>query len=110
MESIVREIARELKESQVPDKYRPISFEEYLKMVFEDPRLVRNAYQRLYDMILSHGTHIVKVHDKEVIGSCASPTVGSSTAKSCSSSKKSFSMIFCMPPKSTSSSPRRTRA
>jgi serine protein kinase len=67
MESIVREIARELKESQVPDKYRPISFEEYLKMVFEDPRLVRNAYQRLYDMILSHGTHIVKVHDKEVI-------------------------------------------
>jgi serine protein kinase len=36
-------------------------------MVFEDPRLVRNAYQRLYDMILSHGTHIVKVHDKEVI-------------------------------------------
>jgi serine protein kinase len=67
MESIVREIARELKESQVPDKYRPISFEEYLKMVFEDPRLVRNAYQRIYDMILSHGTHIVKVHDKEVI-------------------------------------------
>jgi serine protein kinase len=67
MESIVREITRELKESQVPDKYRPISFEEYLKMVFEDPRLVRNAYQRLYDMILSHGTHIVKVHDKEVI-------------------------------------------
>jgi serine protein kinase len=67
MESIVREIARELKESQVSDKYRPISFEEYLKMVFEDPRLVRNAYQRLYDMILSHGTHIVKVHEKEVI-------------------------------------------
>jgi serine protein kinase len=67
VESIVREITREIKESQVRDKYRPIPFDEYLKMVFEDPRLVRNAYQRLYDMILSHGTHIAKVHDKEVI-------------------------------------------
>ncbi|MCS6936663.1 MAG: serine protein kinase [Candidatus Bipolaricaulota bacterium] len=67
MESIVRELAREIREKQVRDKYRPIPFSEYLEMVFDDPRLVRNAYQRLYDMILSHGTHIAKVHDKEVI-------------------------------------------
>lgn len=67
MESIVRELARELKESQVRDKYRPIAFSEYLEMALADPRLVRNAYQRLYDMILSHGTHIAKVQDKEVI-------------------------------------------
>ncbi|MBI1743264.1 serine protein kinase [Candidatus Acetothermia bacterium] len=67
MESLMREIAREYKDEQVKDKYKPISFEEYLQMVMEDPRLVRNAYQRLYDMILSHGTRIVKVHDKESV-------------------------------------------
>ena len=32
------------------------SFDEYLDMVVKDPRITRNAYQRLYDMILSHGT------------------------------------------------------
>lgn len=67
MESLMREIAREYKDEQVKDKYKPISFEEYLQMVMEDPRLVRNAYQRLYDTILSHGTRIVKVHDKESV-------------------------------------------
>jgi len=32
------------------------SFAEYLKLVQLNPELVRNAFQRLYDMILSHGT------------------------------------------------------
>ncbi|MCZ7605116.1 MAG: serine protein kinase [Planctomycetota bacterium] len=32
------------------------SFNDYLKMVFDDPRIVRNAHQRVYDMILSHGS------------------------------------------------------
>ncbi|MCA8912793.1 MAG: hypothetical protein KDB82_13905, partial [Planctomycetes bacterium] len=32
------------------------SFNDYLKMVVEDPRIVRNAHQRMYDMILSHGS------------------------------------------------------
>jgi serine protein kinase len=31
------------------------SFEEYLRMVRENPRITRTAFQRLYDMILSHG-------------------------------------------------------
>ena len=31
-------------------------FEEYLELVRKDPRVTRTAYQRLYDMILSHGT------------------------------------------------------
>src|SRR5437868_9136824 len=31
------------------------SFEEYLKMVRENPRITRTAFQRMYDMILSHG-------------------------------------------------------
>ncbi|MFT7486589.1 MAG: serine protein kinase, partial [Candidatus Paceibacteria bacterium] len=32
------------------------SFEEYLQLVDENPLLIRNAWQRLYDMIRSHGS------------------------------------------------------
>ncbi len=32
------------------------TFEEYLDIVRQQPKVTRNAYQRLYDMILSHGT------------------------------------------------------
>jgi serine protein kinase len=31
------------------------SFEDYLDIVRKTPRVTRNAYQRLYDMVLSHG-------------------------------------------------------
>ncbi len=31
------------------------SFEEYLNIVHDDPRVARSAFQRLYDMIISHG-------------------------------------------------------
>lgn len=31
------------------------TFEEYLEIVREHPEVTRTAYQRLYDMILSHG-------------------------------------------------------
>ena len=31
------------------------SFEEYLGVVKSQPQVTRNAYQRLYDMVLSHG-------------------------------------------------------
>ncbi|MBX3458666.1 MAG: serine protein kinase [Planctomycetes bacterium] len=32
------------------------SFNDYLKLVMDDPRVARNAHQRVYDMVLSHGT------------------------------------------------------
>jgi serine protein kinase len=32
------------------------SFEEYLAIVRKQPKVTRNAYQRLYDMVLSHGS------------------------------------------------------
>ncbi len=32
------------------------SFEEYLNIVREKPSVTRNAYQRLYDMVISYGT------------------------------------------------------
>mgnify|MGYP000854749106 CR=1 FL=1 len=35
------------------------TFQDYLELVNKNPAVVRNAYQRLYDMILSHGTEEV---------------------------------------------------
>lgn len=32
------------------------SFDEYLDIVYSNPRTPRNAYQRLFDMVMSHGT------------------------------------------------------
>src|SRR5580658_297475 len=44
---------------QSPEEYQELhwegSFEDYLRMVQESPRITRNAFQRIYDMILSHG-------------------------------------------------------
>ena len=32
------------------------SFEEYLNLVEDQPKITRNSYQRMYDMITSYGT------------------------------------------------------
>lgn len=32
------------------------SFQDYVNLVVNNPKITRNAYQRLYDMIVSHGT------------------------------------------------------
>jgi len=36
------------------------SFENYLDMVRQNPKITRTAYQRLYDMVLSYGTYPVE--------------------------------------------------
>ena len=41
------------------------SFADYLELAREDPRVVRNAYQRVYDMILSHGTEEIFLHKEK---------------------------------------------
>src|SRR6266516_7816388 len=43
------------------------SFEEYLTIVIEHPEVTRSAYQRLFDMILSHGTEEVYENKEKVI-------------------------------------------
>src|ERR1700757_866451 len=43
------------------------SFEEYLDIVAEHPEVTRTAYQRLYDMIVSHGTEEVFEHKEKII-------------------------------------------
>src|SRR5919201_3684275 len=42
------------------------SFDEYLDIVREHPEVTRSAYQRLYDMILSHGTEEVYENKEKV--------------------------------------------
>jgi serine protein kinase len=42
------------------------SFEEYLEKVRENPNLARNAFQRMYDMIMSYGTRTYTDYKKEI--------------------------------------------
>ncbi len=48
-----------IKEMQDIGKYRELNWEgslvDYLSIVQDDPKICRSAYQRVYDMILSHG-------------------------------------------------------
>ena len=43
------------------------SFADYMEIVMANPRVARNAYQRLYDMILSHGfSEYTRHHERYV--------------------------------------------
>lgn len=52
-------IMKKIKEIQDLSGFRDMhwegSFEEYLEIVQQDPHVARSAFQRLYDMIVSHG-------------------------------------------------------
>ena len=43
------------------------SFGEYLDIVKREPQVTRTAYQRIYDMIISHGTEEVVVNKEKLI-------------------------------------------
>ncbi len=43
------------------------SFSEYLDIVQRDPKVTRTAYQRIYDMIISHGTEEVAVNKEKTL-------------------------------------------
>jgi len=53
------------------EEYRELhwtgSFEEYLEIVRKDPSVCRTAYQRLYDMVLSHGSEEYIDNRKKII-------------------------------------------
>jgi serine protein kinase len=44
-----------------------ISFAEYIERCYENPRLVRTAYQRIYDMIMSKGSNEFEKYRKTLI-------------------------------------------
>ncbi|RMH43504.1 MAG: serine protein kinase [Deltaproteobacteria bacterium] len=53
------------------DEYKELhwegTFEDYLNLVRKNPRVTRNAFQRLYDMVLSHGQEEYIDNKKKVI-------------------------------------------
>jgi serine protein kinase len=53
--SLIAKIAALQNYEEYRDLHWEGSFEEYLALVKENPRVVRTAYQRLYDMVLSYG-------------------------------------------------------
>lgn len=57
--AILNSIRQQLNLSDYRKKHWEGSFDEYLDIIAEHPEATRSAYQRLYDMILSHGTEVV---------------------------------------------------
>src|ERR1700755_676313 len=53
--SLVSKIAALQDYKQYEDLHWEGSFEDYLRVVRERPEVTRNAFQRLYDMIISYG-------------------------------------------------------
>src|ERR1700751_5563623 len=98
--TILGTIRQQLNLSDYRKKHWEGSFEDYLDIVHEHPEVTRTAYQRLYDMILSHGTDEQYENKEKKKRSPAplSPTPPppatttrstASTASSCSSSTRS---------------------
>lgn len=54
--TLLKEISASLDRQKYMSLHWEGSFEEYLDMVWENPYLIRTAYQRLYDMIMSYGS------------------------------------------------------
>src|SRR5918995_937548 len=58
--SVASNMVAQIAAMQDYDRYRDIawegSFEEYLNIVRERPQVTRNAFQRVYDMVISYGT------------------------------------------------------
>src|SRR5438874_8480385 len=57
--AILANLRQELNLSDYRKKHWEGSFDEYLDIVAEHAEVTRSAYQRLYDMILWHGTEVV---------------------------------------------------
>src|SRR5437764_11965424 len=63
---ILNELRQQLNLSDYRKKHWEGTFDEYLDVVREHPEITRTAYQRLYDMILSHGTEEVYEHKQKI--------------------------------------------
>jgi serine protein kinase len=66
----VLDIIQLIREQYTPARYQDLVWEgslaDYLERVRQEPSIARNAFQRLYDMILSFGTHRYTEYKKEI--------------------------------------------
>jgi serine protein kinase len=65
--AILASIRQHLNLSEYRKTHWEGTFDEYLDIVREHPEVTRTAYQRLYDMILSHGTEEVFENKEKII-------------------------------------------
>jgi serine protein kinase len=59
-------IRESLDSKKFQDEHWEGSFQQYLDLIEENPLVVRTSHQRLYDMVLSHGTEEVEVDKAKV--------------------------------------------
>jgi serine protein kinase len=64
--AILNAIRQQLNLSDYRKKHWEGTFDEYLDIVHDNPQVTRTAYQRLYDMILSHGTEDVYENKEKI--------------------------------------------
>src|SRR5215467_10034831 len=64
--AILSAIRHQLNRDDYRKKHWEGSFDEYLDIVRDNPTVTRSAYQRLYDMILSHGTEEVYENKEKI--------------------------------------------
>lgn len=64
--AILAALRPQLNLSDYRKKHWEGSFDEYLDIVRDHPEVTRSAYQRLYDMILAHGTEEVYEHKEKI--------------------------------------------
>jgi len=66
-----QEIISLIKKRQNIEEYRELnwkgSFADYIDIVISDPKVVRTAFQRIYDMIVSHGVEEYTEYKKKII-------------------------------------------
>src|SRR6056297_1186345 len=66
-ESLIHTIGRHHDIDEYRDLHWEGSFEDYLALLREDPRVTRNAYQRVYDMVMSYGTEEYIDNKKKIV-------------------------------------------
>ncbi len=66
-DAILDLVRRDKASQEFRDLHWTGSFRDYLDRALEDPRIARNAFQRTYDMILSHGTDEYVAHKERTI-------------------------------------------
>src|SRR6516162_6539793 len=65
-QTILQELRRHLDINDYRKLHWEGTFQEYLDIVMQDPKITRTAYQRIYDMIISHGTEEVYENKEKV--------------------------------------------
>ncbi|HLW67452.1 MAG TPA: serine protein kinase [Gemmataceae bacterium] len=65
-QTILQELRRHLDINDYRKLHWEGTFQEYIDIVMQDPKITRTAYQRIYDMIISHGTEEVYENKEKV--------------------------------------------